>query len=278
VTLGAYAHQDLPFEKLVEELQPERELNHNPLFQVSFALQNAPHTAIEVGGLEMSGVETDKQVARFDLEFDLWEREQELFGAIIYSTELFEAETIERLMSHFERLLAEVVAHPEQRVSEVKLLSETEEQQLVIEWNDTERSYEPRSVVELFEAQVERSPEAVAVVFENTALSYRELNERANQLGHYLKELGVGPERLVAICMERGIDMIVALLAVLKAGAAYLPLDPMYPQERLGYMLEDSEAQVLVTQACLLAQLPAYQGAVFARCAAGRESIHRTCY
>ncbi|HET6973804.1 MAG TPA: condensation domain-containing protein, partial [Pyrinomonadaceae bacterium] len=137
VTLGAYAHQDLPFEKLVEELQPERELNHNPLFQVSFALQNAPQGAIEVGGLEMSGVETDRRTARFDLEFNLWERGQELTGSIIYSTELFEAETIERLMSHYERLLTEVVAHPEQRVSELKLLTETEERQLVFEWNDT---------------------------------------------------------------------------------------------------------------------------------------------
>ena len=163
-TLGAYAHQDLPFEKLVEVVQPERELSHNPLFQVSFALQNVPQDAVAVGGIEMSLVQTARTTARFDLELHLWEREQGLNGLLIYSTELFEAETIERLLKHYERLLTAVVAQPEQRVSAVKLLSEAEEQQLLVEWNQTASEVRGGSVVELFAAQVERTPNKVAVI------------------------------------------------------------------------------------------------------------------
>ena len=239
-TLGAYAHQDLPFEKLVEVLQPERELSHNPLFQVIFALQNAPQGAVAVGGLEMSAVETARAIARFDLEFHLWESEQGLNGLLIYSTELFEAETIERLLNHFERLLTAVAARPEQRVSEVKLLSEAEERQLLVDWNQTSTDYPRRSIAELFEEQVVLRPDEIAIVFDADKLTYRELNERANQLAHRLRRLGVGPESLVGVCVERSIEMMVALLGVLKAGGAYVPLDPNYPSERLAFMLKDA--------------------------------------
>ncbi|MEN3329190.1 MAG: hypothetical protein V7638_3997 [Acidobacteriota bacterium] len=247
VALGAYAHQDLPFEKLVEALQPDRQSNHNPLYQVSFALQNAPQGAIEVGGLEMSGVETDRQTSRFDLEFHLWEHAQKLNGALLYSTELFEAETIARLLNHYERLLTAVVAHPDQRVSEVKLLSETEERQLVIEWNDTKRAYEQNSVVELFEAQVEQTPENAAVIFGEQRVSYRELNERADRLAAKLRARGVGPEIVVGLMLERSIDLVVGLLGILKAGGAYLPLDPSYPQERLQFIIDDAKPTVILT-------------------------------
>src|SRR5215213_889540 len=248
-TLGAYAHQDLPFEKLVEMLQPERELSHNPLFQVSFALQNAPQEAVAVGGLQMSVVETARTTARFDLEFHLWEREQGLNGFIIYSTELFEAETIERLLKHYERLLTAVVAQPEQRVSEVKLLSEAEAQQLLVEWNDTQRIYEQQSVAELFAAQVERTPEQAAVIFGEQRLSYRELNERANELAARLRGRGVGPEIVVGLRLARSVELVVALLGVLKAGGAYLPLDPAYPQERLQFIIDDAKPQVILSRA-----------------------------
>src|SRR5215213_6974498 len=247
VTLGAYAHQDLPFEKLVEALQPERELSHNPLYQVSFALQNAPPGAVEVGGLEMSGVETDRQTSRFDLEFHLWEFGPEINGAILYNIELFEAETIERLINHFVRLLSEVVAHPQQRVSEAKLLSETEERQLLVEWNDTKQSYEPRNVVELFEAQVERTPDNAAVIFGEQRVSYHELNERADQLAANLRARGVRPEIVVGLLLERSIDLVVGLLGTLKAGGAYLPLDPAYPQERLQFIIDDAKPTVILT-------------------------------
>jgi amino acid adenylation domain-containing protein len=246
-TLGAYAHQDLPFEKIVEAVQPDRELSHNPLFQVSFALQNAPQDAVTVGGLQMSGVETTRATARFDLEFHLWERADGLDGLLIYNTELFEAETIQRLMNHYKRFLTEVVGHPELRVSEVKLLSETEEAQLLVDWNDTKRIYEAQSVAGLFEAQVERTPENAAVIFGEQRISYRELNERANGVAAELAARGVGPEIVVGLLLERSIALVAAILGVLKAGGAYLPLDTTYPQERLQFIIEDAKPQVILT-------------------------------
>ncbi|HEU5132519.1 MAG TPA: condensation domain-containing protein, partial [Pyrinomonadaceae bacterium] len=260
VTLGAYAHQDCPFEKLVEVLQPERELSHNPLFQVIFALQNAPQGAVAVGGLEMSAIETVRATARFDLEFHLWESEQGLGGFIIYSTELFDAQTIERLMTHYERLLTMVSARPEQRLSDVNLLSEAEEHQLLVELNQTTTVYPRRNVAELFEEQVVRRPEETALVFGDERLNYRELNERANQLAHRLRRLGVGTESLVGVCVERSIEMVVALLGILKAGGAYVPLDPNYPSERLAFMLKDARVNVLLTQEWLLSSLPEQEG------------------
>ncbi len=247
-TLGAYAHQDLPFEKLVELLQPERELSHNPLFQVIFALQNAPQGAIGDGGLEISAVETARTIARFDLEFHLWEFEQGLNGKLIYSTELFEAETIERMLGHFQTVLESMVADPQQRVGDCELMLAAEKEQLLVEWNETAVDYgSEQTLDQLFSAQVARTPHNVAVIFEEEQLTYAELDERANALAAELQSFGVGPEVTVGISMERSIELVVALLAVLKAGGAYVPLDPSYPQERLRFMIEDAKPAVIVT-------------------------------
>src|SRR6185503_6945056 len=193
-TLGAYAHQDLPFEKLVEVLQPERELSHNPLFQVAFVLQNAPQGAVAVGGLEMSAVETARAVARFDLEFHLWEAEQGLNGLLIYSTELFEAGTIERMLGHFQNVLESMVADPLQRVGECEMMPAAEKQQLLVEWNERAQYTPTETLDQLFSAQVARTPDNVAVIFEEEQLTYAELDERANALAAELQTYGVGPD------------------------------------------------------------------------------------
>src|SRR5262249_40614808 len=244
--LGAYAHQETPFERLVEELQPERSLSRSPLFQALFTLQNAPREALELPGLELSGLAGEAQAAKFDLELAMTEGGQELAGTLIYSRDLFEAGTIRRMIGHFRTLLEGVAADAGRPVGELNLLTEGE-RLLLEEWNETSRAYPEVPVHELFEEQAERSPEAVALFYEERSLSYGELNSRANGLAWRLRELGVGPEARVAICLERGLEMVVALLATLKAGGAYVPLDPAYPSERLTYMLEDSKPLVLLT-------------------------------
>jgi len=248
VALGAYAHQDLPFEKLVEELQPERNLNRNPLFQVVFALQNAPVEALELTGLTLSPLSFDPETARFDLEFQLVECLGSLRVVVTYSTDLFDTATITRMLENFQVLLEDIVAHPDQRLANLSLLTETEQHQLLVEWNDTEADYSKSLFHQLFEMQVEQTPEAIAVVFEDEQLTYRELNSRSNQLAQYLRQLGVGAEVLVGICIERSCEMIVGVLGILKAGGAYLPLDPTYPQERLSFMLSDAQVSILLTQ------------------------------
>ena len=261
VALGAYAHQDLPFERLVEALQPERDLSRNPLFQVVFALQNAPVKALEMPDLTLSPVDFDPGTTRFDLEFHMSDRSQGLGGEqtdglsvlAVYNTDLFDTATIARMLAHFQTLLESIVAHPEQRIANLPLLT-VAEQQLLIDWNNTQVNYaQDRCIHELFEAQAEQTPEAIAIVFE-AQLTYRELNYRANQLAHYLQHLGVGPEVLVGICVDR-VEMIVGLLAILKAGGAYLPLDPTYPSERLSFMLEDAQVSVLITQQAIASKL-----------------------
>jgi len=247
--LGALSHQELPFEKLVEELQPERDLGHNPLFQVTFAFQNTPRFAPQLSGVRVNQLEVDTGIARFDLHLFMEEIDGQLRGYCDYDTDLFDAATIERMVGHFQTLLEGIIANPDLRISELPLLGQVERNRLLTEWNDTRREYpKDKCIHELFEEQVERSPDAVAVVFEEQQLTYKELNGRASQVAHYLRKLGVGPESLVAICMDRSLDMIVALLGILKAGGAYVPLDPSYPQERLAFMLEDTKAGVLVTQ------------------------------
>ena len=249
VCLGAYAHQDLPFEKLVEELQPERDLSRNPLFQVMFHLQNAPRPLPQVSGLSFERMEIETRTSQFDLALFLRERDGKLIGFLEYNTDLFDRSTIERMVGHFQTLLEGIVADPDQSISTLPLLTEEEKHQLLVEWNDTAADYPKDSCIhELFEAQVERTPEAIAVQFEGKQLTYRELNSRANQLAHYLQGLGVGPEKLVGICVERSLEMVVGLLGILKAGGAYVPLDPAYPRERLAFMLEDSQFSVLLTQ------------------------------
>jgi amino acid adenylation domain-containing protein len=257
VALGAYAHQDLPFEWLVEALQPERTLSHAPLFQVMFVLQNSRQERLELEGLRVSPLAIDNGTAKFDLVFSLQDAGGGLEGWLEYNADLFEAETIERLLAHFEILLQAIVVAPDQRVSTLPLLTEAERRQILIEWNNTSTPCLPDLCLhQLFEAQVERTPDAPAVVFEEQQITYAELNRRANQLAHHLQRLGVGPDVLVGICAERSLDMVVGLLGILKAGGAYIPLDPAYPKERLTFMLEDAQAPVLLTQRRLLGKLP----------------------
>ncbi|HEX6289482.1 MAG TPA: condensation domain-containing protein, partial [Herpetosiphonaceae bacterium] len=263
-TLAAYAHQDLPFEKLVEVLQPERDLSTRPLTQVFFVLQNTPRPALSVPPLTIELMETEHVTAAQDLALSIVETPQGLRIRSQYNADLFAAETITRIMGHFHTLLAALVANPDERIAELPLLTEAERQQMLIDWNRSEAEY-PRdaAVHQLFEAQAARTPHTRAIVFDGQALSYAELNTRANQLAHYLRAQGVGPDVLVALCVERSLEMIVGMLAILKAGGAYLPLDPTYPAERLQYMLSHSRAPVLLTQAALVERLPEHQARVF---------------
>lgn len=255
--LGAYAHQDLPFEQLVEALQPERDLSHSPLFQVMFMLQNTPRGEIDLEGLTITPFEVENQIARYDLTVELFENSGGMRAIFEYNRDLFDSPTIERMAGHYRRLLESVVGDPEQRLSALTLMAEEERNRILHEWNRTEAPFPTdRCFHQLFEEQVERQPEAIALVFEGRDVTYRELNARANQLGHYLRRLGVGPESIVGLCVDRSVEMVVSMLGVQKAGAAYLPLDPNYPAERLAFMVEDSQAPVMVTQSHLLDRLP----------------------
>jgi amino acid adenylation domain-containing protein len=261
VTLDAFAHQDLPFEKLVEELHLERDLSRSPLFQVMFALQNELHSTLYPPGLTQSRMEIEDMKTLFDLEFYLWETTEGLRGALEYNTDLFDAVTIERMAGHYQMMLEGIAANPDLRLSELPLLTETERQQILVEWNIDATDY-PRDkcIHELFEEQVERTPDAVALIFEDKQLTYREVNNRANQLAHYLRKQGVGPEVFVGICEERSPELIVGLLGILKAGGAYVSLDPEYPQERLNLMLDDAGISVLLTHKRLSTLMPFYKG------------------
>lgn len=257
VALAAYAHQEMPFEMLVEALRPTRTLSHSPLFQVMFGLQNAPRPIIETPELELEFVDVETGTAKFDLTVSLLERERQVTGYIEYSTDLFEAATISRMAKHFHVLLQSAVANPEQPISTLPLLSPEERQQLLVEWNSTAKDYSSEGLIhELIEVQASRTPHAIAVVYENKSLTYEELNRRANQLARYLRRHGVGLDDLVGICMERSLEMVVGLLGILKAGAAYLPLEPTYPTQRLAFMLEDADPPLLLTQQHLVGTLP----------------------
>ncbi|MEG4215636.1 amino acid adenylation domain-containing protein [Microcoleus sp. Pol14C6] len=256
VALGAYSHQDVPFEKLVEELQPNRDLSHSPLFQVMFAFQNASEFALELPNLSLNCQQIHSDTANFDLTLELEATAIGIRGWFEYSIDLFEAATIAQMAGHFQNLLEGIVANPSARLSDLPLLAETERQQLLFEWNNTGTNYfQNECVHRLFEAQAAKTPDAVAVRFECQSLTYGELNNRANQLAHYLHSFGVKPDAIVGVYMERSLDAIVGILGVLKAGGAYLPLDPNYAKERLNFMLEDAGVQVLLTQAQLAADL-----------------------
>ncbi|MBV9773241.1 MAG: amino acid adenylation domain-containing protein, partial [Gemmatimonadetes bacterium] len=258
-TLGAYEHQELPFERLVEELQPERSLDHAPLFQVMLVLQGADRErgGAALPGVEMRGLATESGTSKFDLTLFATPQAEGLGVALEYDADLFEPGTIRWMLGHFARVLEQVAADADVRLSELELLGE-EERRVLEGWNRTAAEYPAdRCVHELFEARVERAPDAVALVSGGEALTYRELNERANRLAHHLVGLEVGPDARVALCLERGPEMVTALMGILKAGGAYVPLDPAYPAERLAYMLADSAARVLVTQASLADRLPA---------------------
>lgn len=262
VALGAYAHTDLPFEKLVEQLQPARSLSYTPLCQVMLGLF-PPGPQIDLGGLTGSPVAVETATAKFDLTLYFFNTASGLIGDWEYNTDLFDAATIARMASHFQTLLEGIVANPIQRVSQLPVLTLRERHQLLVEWNNTTKEYpQDKCIHQLFEEQVERSPDAIAVVFEEEHLTYRDLNQRANRIAHHLRTLGVGPEVLVGICVERSLEMVVGLLGILKAGGAYVPLDPTYPSERLQCMLEDSGVQVLLTQAWLVESLPKHNARV----------------
>ncbi len=248
MALDAYAHQELPFEKLVEELQPERDLGRNPLFQVSFQLFSAQVERDSAPAPDDAPmIDLNRGMAIFDIAVNIWDGPNGLSGHIEYSTDLFDPGTVARVVGHYGTLLKSVVANPDACLSTLAMLSEAEQRQLLVEWNGT-RSATPDSCIHvLFEEQARRTPDAVAVVAEGRELVFGELNRRANRLAHRLRELGVERESLVGICVERGLHAFVGILAVLKAGAAYVPLDPSYPGERLAFMLQDSGARIVLS-------------------------------
>jgi amino acid adenylation domain-containing protein len=256
-------HQDFPFPLLVEQLHPQRDPSYSPIFQVVLDWQTqrpcddlaSDRRWAEMDGadaaaeLELAPLDRAQQEGQFDLLFDVFDIDESISGALRYDTDLFDAPTISRMLGHFQTLLQSITANPDQSVALLPILTETERQLMLVEWNDTEKEYpRDRCVHELFERQAELTPDAVALKFEERRVTYRELNRRSNQLAHYLRTLGVGPEVLVGLCVERSPDMVVGILGILKAGGAYVPLDPAYPMERLAFMLEDARVGVLLTE------------------------------
>ncbi|MBW4635491.1 MAG: amino acid adenylation domain-containing protein [Iphinoe sp. HA4291-MV1] len=276
--LDAFAHQDYPFARLVEQLQPIRDPSRSPLFQVMFVLQKAhlrnqeglaafalgeTGARIKLGELELESLSLEKRIAQFDLTLMMAEVDGVLSGSWQYNTDLFDSATIARMVNHFQTLLEGIVAEPQKLVSNLPLLSESEQHQLLREWNATLTNYNIDSCLhQQFEAQAERIPDAVALVCEQERLTYQQLNQRANQLAHHLQALGVEREVLVGIYLERSVEMVVSILGILKAGGAYVPIDPTYPKERIAFMLEDAQVPVLLTQQKLLEALPEHEAQV----------------
>jgi amino acid adenylation domain-containing protein len=264
-TLGAYEHLDLPFEKLVAELRPERSLSHTPVFQVLFELDDAEHGRARLPGVEVGDVDFAMGATKYDLSLVLTPSEGGLRGGVTYATDLFERGTVVRMMEHLRRVLEQVADDADLPVSRLSLIDPAERARVIEEWNRTDAPYPAdRCIHQLFEAQARRTPDAVAVTFGADALSYRELDERANRLANRLRRMEVGPEVRVGICMERGMErgmeLMVSILGVLKAGGAYVPMDPAHPAERIAYVLEDSAVAVLLTQAPLRDRLAVSDG------------------
>ncbi|MGJ7538632.1 MULTISPECIES: non-ribosomal peptide synthetase, partial [unclassified Variovorax] len=260
--LVAYEHQDLPFERLVEVLNPVRSMARHPLFQVALVLQNNAKSSFELPGIQVKGELIGANSAKFDLSFSLTERRgadgtaQGIFGEIEFVTDLFERDTVQRLAARLQRVLAAIAADPTQPIGAIEILQPAERQQILLDWNDTAHPVPQATLSELFELQVARTPHATALVFEDTTLTYAQLNERANRLAHHLIAKGVGPETFVALALPRSLELVVSLLAILKAGAAYLPLDVDYPPERIAFMLQDAAPLCIVTDSASAAQLP----------------------
>ncbi|ASS74698.1 hypothetical protein CIG75_06735 [Tumebacillus algifaecis] len=261
-SLQAFANQDVPFEKVIEEVQPERNMGHTPLFQVLFLLQ--PHVnaeQLDLGDLRFEPIWSDQGAVKYDQMMWLSESETGLTGLLMYNTDLFEQATIERTLQHLETLLQSIADDPHQKLVDLKMLPDAEAEQVLFAWNDTDVLFADDNLCthQLFERQVERTPDAVALVFHEQTFTYRELNEQANRLAHKLRELGVGANVPVGLCVNRSAKMIVGLLAILKAGGPYLPLDPSYPKDRLTFMIEDTQAPVILTEQSLVEELPPHR-------------------
>jgi amino acid adenylation domain-containing protein len=263
VALGAYANQDVPFEKLVEELQPERDLARTPFFQVMFALQNVPQQNVEDFSLSISPFEIDVRTSKFDLTLTALEDRQGLLGVCEYNTDLFDDAMIGRMLQHFETLIASILANPDEHISRLQMLTRGERLSLIGSPRETSQTgLKQNSLHELFESQAAQSPEAVAIICEGEQLTYDELNRRANKLAHYLRSVGVGSETLVGMFVERSTEMVTGLLGILKAGAAYVPLDPTYPRDRLAFVVDDADIKVMLTERRMLESLPDHQAEV----------------
>ncbi|MDQ3174281.1 MAG: amino acid adenylation domain-containing protein, partial [Acidobacteriota bacterium] len=253
----ARAHQELPFDKLVQDLNPEKDMSRTALFDVLFQYEEREPPTLELGDVKARVIDTNLGYGKYDLNLSIQGGGDGLSGTVVYNADIYDGETIERMMRHFEVILEAVTSHPEQRLGDVPLLNKDEEYQQLVTWNSTHASYpEGKTIHQLFEEQAEKTPNNTAVVYGDTHLTYRELDERANQLGHYLRNRGVAPDALVALCLKKSADMIVALLGVLKAGGAYLPMDPAYPEERLRFMIEDSGVSHLITTRSLVGSVP----------------------
>ncbi len=248
-TIEAYQHQDLPFEELVKKLRIERSPGINPLFQVMFVYQEAPLLSFNLPDLTITPLPIDNGIAKFDLTLYIEDTKSELIGFLEYSSDLFAGDTIKRMLANFQTLLTGIVANPDTKISRLPLLTEAEKNKLLVEWNNTKKDYSLDVCLhQLFEKQVTKAPDAIAVVFEDKYLTYAELNNKANRLAHYLQQLGVGKDILVGICLDRSLEMVVGLLAILKAGGAYVPIDPSYPLERIEFILQDSDLKIILTQ------------------------------
>ncbi|MGI9290684.1 MAG: non-ribosomal peptide synthase/polyketide synthase [Gammaproteobacteria bacterium] len=256
--LDAFANQELPFEKLVDELHPTRDMSHAPLFQVAFILQNTPwDQSAELHDLEISPIELDYGVSKFDLSLVMAERREGLLVHFEYNTDLYEHSTIERMAGHFETMLTAIIAERRQPITQLPLLTAAERQQSLVEWNNTTAPYEDDTCIHtLIEKRVAQQPDAPAVFFREESYSFNELNQRANRIAHFLRSKGAGPGKIIGLCLERSPDLVAALIGIFKSGAAYVPLDPKYPLERLDWMLTDSSAPLVITHSSLLTSLP----------------------
>ncbi|AOF82829.1 amino acid adenylation domain protein [Methyloversatilis sp. RAC08] len=259
--LGAFDHAQMPFEKLVEALRPVRDPSRNPLFQVMFSLQNTPHVALELDGAHCHRLVRESGIAKFDLTLELTETADGLSGLFEYATDLFDERRVRLMAGHFQTLLESVVAQPDTPISRLPLLTSAEQQRMLVQWNATQTDY-PRdaTLASLFEAQVARTPDAIALVCAEQSLTYTELNARANRIAHALRAHGVGPDVMVGLHLQRSIELVTGLLGIVKAGGAYVPLDPAYPVARLAYMLQDTAAPVVLTQHALMSKLPRHPG------------------
>ncbi len=248
-TLDAYDNQDIPFEKVVDIVQPERNLSYSPLFQVMMVMQNAPAGELSFGELSLKPVEFESTISKFDLVLSFTETAKGLIGVLEYNTDLFDKDRIVRMIGHLNVLIESIISNPAASISDLEILTSDEKHKLLVEWNDTEVNYpKDKCIHQLFEEQVEKTPENIAVIFGNNQLTYKELNEKSNQLAHLLQTKGAKPNALVGICVERSLEMIIGLLGILKAGGAYVPIDPTYPEERISYILKDADCEIVLSQ------------------------------